>query len=686
MNTLDLKNPFLEDPFGIEYWFSKRPICIYKDHISEFSTILSTEPLNLKGETVIVHGTFDNLVLDYSSIGRINKSLKHSIHQLLNTDDPIVVFGNEYKLLLISALEKANTIQVKDFVLGGKYLMYDDIIIPIVFINNIGYNYYPYSSIYADSFDEIIHTYESLQVPDHIKQSYMIVMKKLGILLLHITFRKIDFASSQLFICYVEKLCMFEHINFEVTDDSFFDDVIYPVVYNDIIDKFVSNCNELPGTTFVSKLQNIFHIKKHYIPKFLKYAKSDTNHLIENELLFWIMSGYKFIERIDSKQLVKCFNLYVTLLNRIEQKQQMKTHKILNKICKVPVTPKEWIEYRCSELFMIVSILFGNKLSIWYDHLVASNNRNIEKIDDQIHFIELITTHILNPQILQDLIYICDRYPSISLGKVYEIVQYHSLLELVVDFKTVTIQQLSKQIKEVSAKVLISEAMTSLESNTVIHTIIQNTLNSQNPFDSIMQELSTIKESIKQYSIQLLEKTDPTGLILGHLTNCCQSIDSDAESCVIAGYAYPFSGFLVIKKYDQIIAQAWIYVVYPTESNNTYTLVLDNIESLDNKAYINIIKMLLVKWFNTIIERTIIDNIHIGINYNDIKFPEALIVNKPNIIFPLEFVDNNFMINYDDTFIKIPWYTDAKRRVWAVKNKVLKLTPITELSIIEGDE
>ena len=368
MNTLDLKNPFLEDPFGIEYWFSKRPICIYKDHISEFSTMISEEPLILKCETVITHGTFDNLILDNSSIGVIDRSLKHSIHQLLNTDDPIVVFGNEYKLMLITALEKANTIHVKDFVLGGKYLVCDDTIIPIVFINNIGYNYYAYGSIHVDSFDEIIHKYDSLQVPDHIKQLYNNTLKKLKVRLLHITFRKIDFANSQLFLCYVEKLCMFEHINFEVTDDSFFDDVIYPVVYNDVIDKFVSNCNELPGTTFVSKLQNIFHIKKHYVPKFLKFNRFDeqvnTNNLIENEMLFWIMSGYKFIERIDSKQLVKCFNLYVTLLNRIEQKQQMKTHKILNKICKVPVTPKEWIEYRCSELFMIVSILFGNKLSI----------------------------------------------------------------------------------------------------------------------------------------------------------------------------------------------------------------------------------------------------------------------------------------------------------------------------------
>lgn len=48
------------------------------------------------------------------------------------------------------------------------------------------------------------------------------------------------------------------------------------------------------------------------------------------------------------------------------------------------------------------------------------------------------------------------------------------------------------------------------------------------------------------YFFVKIKKGDPIGLILGYLTNCCQSVGGLAESCAVDGYYYGSSGFYAV--------------------------------------------------------------------------------------------------------------------------------------------
>ena len=88
-----------------------------------------------------------------------------------------------------------------------------------------------------------------------------------------------------------------------------------------------------------------------------------------------------------------------------------------------------------------------------------------------------------------------------------------------------------------------------------------------------------ISEDNKQKGItyKLLKKSDPVCAVLGNITNCCQIVSADGESCVEYGMKEPNSGFITFNYEGKIIGQAWVW--YDEESK---TICLDNIEMPHN--------------------------------------------------------------------------------------------------------
>jgi len=120
---------------------------------------------------------------------------------------------------------------------------------------------------------------------------------------------------------------------------------------------------------------------------------------------------------------------------------------------------------------------------------------------------------------------------------------------------------------------------------------------SQEQFDHIQDVYDRAKQIKDQYVImadkaneddtvtyRILSKDDPLGFVLGDITNCCQHIGGEAESCVDDGYLNPNAGFLVfeesIKDADgkdtgkkRILGQAYVWY-----DKKTKTVCYDNIE------------------------------------------------------------------------------------------------------------
>lgn len=85
-------------------------------------------------------------------------------------------------------------------------------------------------------------------------------------------------------------------------------------------------------------------------------------------------------------------------------------------------------------------------------------------------------------------------------------------------------------------------------------------------------------------SFRILEKDDPFGFVLGNLTNCCQKIAGQGESCVVDGYKNKNAGFLVFEETVKdesgkptgevkLLGEAYIWY-----DEQTKTVCYDNIE------------------------------------------------------------------------------------------------------------
>lgn len=156
--------------------------------------------------------------------------------------------------------------------------------------------------------------------------------------------------------------------------------------------------------------------------------------------------------------------------------------------------------------------------------------------------------------------------------------------------------------------------------------------NAQKLFDigkSISSEDLTlhIKEDNQNNPVtyELLEKDDPSGVILGNITNCCQTLEGAAKSCVEYGLSERNSRFMVFKNKERIIAQSWVWY-----DERTKKICLDNIEIPDSISKSKI-KFLLLKsellsclkrmnkaFLSAMEEKGLeVDTITIGSGYND---------------------------------------------------------------------
>jgi hypothetical protein len=153
------------------------------------------------------------------------------------------------------------------------------------------------------------------------------------------------------------------------------------------------------------------------------------------------------------------------------------------------------------------------------------------------------------------------------------------------------------------------------------------------------------------YDLRVLENTDPTQVMLGEYTHCCQHAGGVGESCMIAGIKEPKSGFLVWEKNGKIKAQAWIWV------DKNGGLVLDNIETADFVKKEFVLTSLEV-WAE---EHSEFQNIQIGLGYNDLELGGYKEVEEEEQFGP--------DFGYDG-------YSDAGYRVWFKKgSEICKKDP-----------
>ena len=186
-----------------------------------------------------------------------------------------------------------------------------------------------------------------------------------------------------------------------------------------------------------------------------------------------------------------------------------------------------------------------------------------------------------------------------------------------------------------------------------------------------MEKISELSYELGKYSIRVLEKSDPTGMLLGSLTNCCQRVGGVGQSSMIAGYELPESGFVVIEKENNIIAQAWVYTY--TNASGKKVFVFDNIESLDVKAYHTQLHELVQGFCTKLAD--VVDEVHLGLGYNDLPLG-VIPVPYEEIQFPTNLVRGTAAIHEDDdedeeVDPRCAAYTDALSRVYLVKNRIV---------------
>ena len=101
---------------------------------------------------------------------------------------------------------------------------------------------------------------------------------------------------------------------------------------------------------------------------------------------------------------------------------------------------------------------------------------------------------------------------------------------------------------------------------------LQNWYNIGKSLTKINLFLSDDKET-KGIRYELLSKHDPLNAVLGNITNCCQVVDGQGETCLKYGMTMPNSGFITFNYKEKIIGQGWVWY---DEINKT--VCLDNVE------------------------------------------------------------------------------------------------------------
>jgi len=127
--------------------------------------------------------------------------------------------------------------------------------------------------------------------------------------------------------------------------------------------------------------------------------------------------------------------------------------------------------------------------------------------------------------------------------------------------------------------------------------------------------IPVVSGKVGKYTYEILEKSDPMGLILGYSTDCCQVLTRDEDGdlmydghqCLIAGYTNPKATFFVVKKGNDIYAQSF---VWERTTENGKILCFDSIEILGKdltknkdvlKSYLEASEKLIDKGYNIVI-------------------------------------------------------------------------------------
>ena len=112
----------------------------------------------------------------------------------------------------------------------------------------------------------------------------------------------------------------------------------------------------------------------------------------------------------------------------------------------------------------------------------------------------------------------------------------------------------------------------------------------QQEFDTLQQiynftrkrtfsSIPRIEGKTEKYIYRILSLQNPKAATIGTLTNCCQEIDSTAETCMEHSLTSKDGGIFEIRdKKGQLIAQSWIW-------RNNETLCFDNIEVSDRQMW-----------------------------------------------------------------------------------------------------
>ncbi|MGN1227244.1 MAG: leucine-rich repeat domain-containing protein [Christensenellales bacterium] len=142
--------------------------------------------------------------------------------------------------------------------------------------------------------------------------------------------------------------------------------------------------------------------------------------------------------------------------------------------------------------------------------------------------------------------------------------------------------------------------------------------------DLIDEEPEVVKED-KRVTYELLEKSSTLGAVVGYITNCCQTINDNGESCVHYGMTKPNSSFLVFRNANnEILGQAWVWY-----DEKTKQVTLDNIEvphcklnnlNKDKELQDEFIDCLVRvrQGFISAMGNDKVQNVTIGMGYNDI--------------------------------------------------------------------
>jgi len=169
--------------------------------------------------------------------------------------------------------------------------------------------------------------------------------------------------------------------------------------------------------------------------------------------------------------------------------------------------------------------------------------------------------------------------------------------------------------------------------------------------DKVYKDLSF---SDGKYKISLMGPNDFESLILGVVTDCCQVMNGNGESCMKAGLIYESQGFVKVVKNKKIYGQSWYWTA--ETRNGEKVFCFDSIEILSKNLdqgkvildkYIELSKLLVKEGFADIVIAGN-DGNAIPEELNDFEVTQDYSLRSGNLIFPDEFKNNVHNV-YTDT-------------------------------------